>query len=126
MNPQSVKCLTHSQQLPHVSCGAGALIKGRFVRVLVVKRRLHKALGPISARQLCYMCLPMRPNKADTAVHGCHYLGQEPSGFLGDMAVRMPDRGLVFDCVTYFYCPKRVTFLVDCVKCVSIPIIKTG
>ena len=27
----------------------------------------------------------MRPNKAETAVHGCHYLG--------DMAVRMPDRG---------------------------------
>ena len=65
MNPQSVKCLTHSQQLPHVSCGAGALRKGRFARVLVVKALgLHKALGPISARQLCYMCMPMRPNKA--------------------------------------------------------------
>ena len=47
---------------------------------------------------------------------------------LGDMAVRtcMPDRGLVFECVTSFDCAKRVTFLVDCVKCVSIPIIKTG
>ena len=82
MNPQSVKCLTHSQQLPHVSCGAGALIKGCFAPVLVVKGRLHKALGPISARQLCYMCMPMRPNKAETAVHGCHYLGQEPIGLL--------------------------------------------
>ena len=77
MNPQSVKraCLTHSQQLPHVSCGAGALTKGCFASVLVVKDRLHKALGPISARQLCYMCMPMRPNKAETAVHGCYYLG---------------------------------------------------
>ena len=45
---------------------------------------------------------------------------------LGDMAVRMPDRGLVFERVTCFYCSKSVTFLVDCVKCVSIPIIKTG
>ena len=54
MNPQSVKFLTHSQQLPHESCGAGALIKGCFAPVLVVKGRLHKALGPISARQLCY------------------------------------------------------------------------
>ena len=44
---------------------------------------------------------------------------------LGDMAVRMLDRGLVFERVTCFYCSKRVTFLVDCVKCVSIPI-KTG
>ena len=25
------------------------------------------------------MCMPMRPNKAETAVHGCHYLGQEPT-----------------------------------------------
>ena len=78
----------------------------------------HVALGPISARQLCYMCMPMRTNKAETAVHGCHYLG--------DMAVRMPDRGLVFERATCFHCSKRVTFLVDCVKCVSIPIRKTG
>ena len=62
--------------------------------------------------------LPMRPNKVETAVHGCRYLG--------DMTVRMPDRGLVFERVTCFYCSKRVTFVVDCVKCVSIPIIKTG
>ena len=48
-----------------MSCGAGALIKGRFARVLVVEAfGLHKALGLISARQLCYMCMPMRPNKA--------------------------------------------------------------
>ena len=60
----------------------------------------------------------MRPNKAETAVHSCHYLG--------DMAVRMPDRGLMFECITCFYRLKRVTFAVDCVKCVSIPIIKTG
>ena len=60
----------------------------------------------------------MRPNKAETAVHGCHYLG--------DMAVHMADCGLVLECVTCFYCSKRVTFVVDCVKCVSIPIIKTG
>ena len=82
MNPQSVKCLTHSQQLLHVSCGTGALIKECFASVLLVKGRLHKALGSISARQLCYMCMPMRPNKAETAVHGCHYLDQEPIGLL--------------------------------------------
>ena len=99
-------------------CGAGALRKGCFAPVLVVKGRLRKALGPISARQLCYMCMPMRPNKAEMAVQ----LGS----CLGDMAVRMPDRGLVFEPVTCFYCSKRVTLLVDCVKCVSIPIIKTG
>ena len=64
MNAQSVKFLTHSQQLSHVSCGAGALIKGCFAPVLVVKGRL----GPISARQLFYMCMPMRPNKAETTV----------------------------------------------------------
>ena len=58
----------------------------------------------------------MRPNKPETADHGC----QCP----GDMAVRMPDRGLVFECVTCFYCLKGVTFVVDCVKCVSIPIKK--
>ena len=61
-----------------MSCGAGALIKGCFDPVLVVKGRLHKALGPISACQLCYMCMAMRSNKAETAVHGCHYLSQEP------------------------------------------------
>ena len=65
-----------------MSWGARALIKGCFAPVLVVKGRLHKALGPISALQLCYMCMPMRPNKAETAVHGCHYLGQEPIGLL--------------------------------------------
>ena len=60
--------------------------------------------------------MPMRLNKAETAVHGCHYLG--------DMAVCMPDPGLVFERITFFYFSKRVTFVVDCVKCVSIPIIK--
>ena len=55
-------------------------------------------------------------NKAETAVHGCHYLG--------DMAMRMPDRGLVFERVTCFDCSKGVTFVVDCVKCVPIPIKK--
>ena len=97
MNPQSVKCLTHSQQLPHVSCGAGASIKGCFVPVLVVKGRLHKALGPISARQLCYMCMPMRPNKAEMAVQ----LGS----CLGDMAE------LVFERVACFIVRKELPFL---------------
>ena len=58
----------------------------------------------------------MRPNKAETAVHGCHCLG--------GMAVHMLDRGLVFECVTCFNCLKGVTFVVDCVKCVPIPIKK--
>ena len=38
--------------------------------------------------------MPMRRNEAETAAHGCHYLG--------DTAVRMPDRGLVFERVTCF------------------------
>ena len=42
----------------HVLCGAGALLKGCFAPVLVVKSRLHEALGPISARQL--YATPMR------------------------------------------------------------------
>ena len=53
---------------------------------------------------LCYAMLT-RLNKAETAVHGCHYLG--------DMAVHMPDRGLVLECVTCFYCLKTITFVVD-------------
>ena len=55
----------------------------------------------------------MKSNKAETAVHGCHCPG--------DMAVLMPDRGLVFECVTCCNCLKEVTFVVDCVKCVPIP-----
>ena len=44
-NPLSAKCLMHSQQLPHVLCGAG---------VLAVKDRLHRALSLFSARWLCH------------------------------------------------------------------------
>ena len=36
----------------------------------------------------------MGPNKAETAVHGCHYLG--------DKAVHMSDRGLVFELLLLF------------------------
>ena len=126
-----------SQQLPHVSCGAGALIKGCFAPVLVVKGRLDKVLGPISACQLCYMCMPMRPKAEETVVlrwwEYCKIIkiikaetAVQLGSCLGDMAVRMPDCGLVFERVTCFYCSKRDTFLVDCGKCVSIPIIKTG
>ena len=128
MNPQSIKCLTHSQQLPHVSCGVGALIKGCIAPVLGEKGRQHKALGPISAHQLCYMCMPMRPNKADETVvlrrqEYCKITkiinaetAVQLGSCLGDMAVRMPDRRLVFERVTCFYCSKKVTFLVDCVN----------
>ena len=56
----------------------------------------------------------MRPNKAETAAYGC----QCP----GDIAVCMPDHGMVFECVTCFNCLKGVPFVVDCVKCVQIPI----
>ena len=39
----------------------------------------------------------MRPNKAETAIQGCHTWVRSPFGScLGDMAVHMPDRGLVF------------------------------
>ena len=54
--------------------------KGGFAPASAVKGRLHRAFSPISARRLCYAML-MRPNKAETAVHGCHCPG--------DMAVRM-------------------------------------
>ena len=101
----------------NVSCGAGALIKGCFAPV--VKGRLHKALGPISAPQLCYMSIQL-------SMVATTWVRSPLGSCLGDMAVHMPDRGLVFERVTCFYCSKRVTFLVDCVKCVSIPILKTG
>ena len=83
--------------------------------VLAVKGRLHRALCPISARQLCHTG---EANKAETAVHGYHCPG--------NMAMCMPDRGLVFECVTCFNCLKGVTFVVDCVKCVPITMKKTG
>ena len=54
----------------------------------------------------------MRPNKAEIAAHGFHC----PD----DMAVLVPERGLVFECVTCFNCLKGVSFVVDCVKYVSI------
>ena len=75
------------------------VVKGR-IRFLVLFLPINYAMS-------------VRPNKAETAVHGCHYLG--------DMAVCMPDRGLLFERVSCFYCSKRVTFVVDCVKCVPIP-----
>ena len=110
-NPQSVKCLMHSQQLSHVLSEAGALIKGCFAPVLAVEGRLHRALSPISARQLCHAD---ETYKAETAVHGCHYL-------LGEMVVRLPDHGLVFECVTCFYCFKR-SYLCYRLCHVSIPV----
>ena len=87
INPESVKCLMHSQQLPHVSCGAGALIKGCFGPVLVVCLIRQKQL---SMAATSWVRIPL-------------------GSCLGDMAVRMPDRGLVFERVTCFYCSKRVT-----------------
>ena len=54
------------------------------------------------------------PNTAETAVHGCHC----PD----DTVVCMTDRGLVFKCVTCFNYLKGVTLVVDCVKCIPIPI----
>ena len=78
------------------------------------KGRLHRPLSAISACRLC--CADEAHNKAEIAVHGCHYLG--------DMAMRMPRRGLVFECVTCFYCSKGVIFVLDCVRCVPIPIKK--
>ena len=103
-NPQSVKCLMHSQQLPHVLCGAGALIMGCFAPVLAVKGRLHRALDRIS---ICRLCHADETYKAETAVQGCHYL-------LGDVAVCMPDRGLLFEYVTCFYCLKGVRLCQMC------------
>ena len=79
---EPIVCQVPYAQPTAVLCGAGALIKGCFAPVFVVKGRLHKALGPISSRQLSYLCMPMRPNKAETAVHGCRYLSQEPIGLL--------------------------------------------
>ena len=81
--------------------------------VLVVKGRLQRALSPILP--FGYAML-MRPNKPETTAHGCHCPG--------NMDVRLPDCGLVFECVTRFYCLKGVTFVVNYVKCVLIPIKK--
>ena len=93
----------------HVSCGARALIKGCFAPVLLVKGRLHKALGPISARKLCYMCMPMRPNKAETetTVHGFQLPRSGLGSCLGDMAVCVPDRGLVFESMSLAFSVRR-------------------
>ena len=79
-----------------------------------VKGRLHRALSPISA--VAYAILT-RPKREGTAVRGCHHPG--------DMAVRMPDHSLVFECVTCFNCLKGVTFVVECVKCVPISMKET-
>ena len=117
----------HSQQLPHVSCGAGALIKRCFAPVLVVKSRLHKALSPITAvSHATCLCLRGLIRQKQLSRAATTWIRSPLGSCLGDMAVRMPDRGLVFERATCFYCSKRVTFLLDCVKCVSIPIIKTG
>ena len=47
----------------------------------------------------------MRPNRAQTAIHSCHCPG--------DMAVRRPHSGLVFDCVTCFDYLEGITFVDD-------------
>ena len=69
---------------PTLPCTFWPVPKGVLCTCLGSKGQTTKDLGPISARQLhvCNMCMPMRPNKAETAVHGCHYLGQEPTGLL--------------------------------------------
>ena len=64
------------------------------------RQTVHRALNPISTRRLCHADETYM-YKAETAVHGCHYL-------LGDVAVCMPGRGLLFECVTCFYCSKGV------------------
>ena len=89
----------HSQQLPHVLCGAS---------VLAVKGRLQGLLDLFLPAGYAML---MRPNKPETTAYGCHCPG--------DMNVRLPDRRLMFECVTSFYCLKGV---VNYVKCVSIPI----
>ena len=103
-NPQSVKSLTHSQQLPHVLCGAGVFIKGCFELVLAVKLRAdYIGLLVLFLPVGCAVLMSSRPNLRqilETVVHACHYLG--------DMAVRMPDRGLVFECVTCFIVRKEL------------------
>ena len=45
--------------------------------------------------------------KTETTVHGYHYL-------LGDMVVRILDRGFLFECVTCFYCSKAVRLCQMC------------
>ena len=60
----------------------------------VVKGRLYTAVRLLVLFLPVSYAMLMRLNKAEIAVHGCHYLG--------DMAVRMPDHGLAFECVTCF------------------------
>ena len=62
----------------HPGSGSHGL-KGCFAPASAVKGRLHGAFSPI--RLPGSYAMLMRPNKAATAVHGCHCPG--------DMAVRM-------------------------------------
>ena len=78
MNPQSVQVPYTQPTAPTCVVWSWGFNKEVLCTCHGSKGRLHKALGPISARQLCYMCMSMGPSKAETAVHGCHYLGQEP------------------------------------------------
>ena len=124
MNPQSVQVPYTQPTAPTCVVWSWGFNKGVLCTChqLVVKGRLHKALGPISARQLWYMYMPMRPNKAETAVHGCHYLGQEPIGPLPiwyGCAYARPWVG-VWEChLLLLFENCYGTFLVDCAKCVN-------
>ena len=82
-------------------------IMGCFAPVL---GRLHRALNYYFCLRLCHVD---ETYKAETAFHGCHYI-------LGNVVVRMPDRGLLFECVTCFIAGKGF----DCVKFVPIPVKK--
>ena len=57
-SPPSAKCLTNSQQLPHVLCGAEADYIGLLVLFL-----------------LFGYAMLMRHSKTETAIYGCHNPG---------------------------------------------------
>ena len=110
-----------------MSCGAGALIKGCFAPVLVERADYIRllVLFLLVSYATC-VCLLGLIRQKQLSMAATTWVRRPLGSCLGDMAVRMSDRGLVLERLTCFYCSKRVTFLVDFVKCVSIPIIKTG
>ena len=106
----------------------GPYIKRCFVPVLVVKAdyiRLLVLFLPVSYATC--VCLSGLIRQEQLSMASTTWV-RSPLGFcLGDMAVRMQNRGLnVTACQLLLLFEKRYHVHVDCVKCVPILFIKTG
>jgi len=85
--PTASTCVVWSWRLKWCSIPASA-----------VKGRLHRAFSPTSARRLCY---------ADEAISRPKQLSMAATArvkWLCACVRYWPERGLVFECVTFFYC----------------------